>query len=47
MRVAIQLQTPVGIELESEAISSYGIEGFINDEAEDGSQRTNPVSSVE
>ena len=39
MWVAGQLQTPVGIELESEDISSYGVEGFINDEAEDGSQR--------
>ena len=39
MWVAGQLQTPVGIELESEAISSYDVEGFINDEAEDGSQR--------
>ena len=28
-----------GFELESEAISRYGVEGFINDEAEDGSQR--------
>lgn len=39
MWVAGQLQTPVGVELESEAISSYGVEGFINDEVQDGSQR--------
>ena len=25
------LQNPVGIELESEAINSYGLEGFIDD----------------
>ena len=37
--MAGQLQTPVGIELESETFSSYGVEGFINDEAEDRSQR--------
>lgn len=39
MWVAGQLQTPVGVELESEAISSYGVEDFINDEVEDSSQR--------
>ena len=37
--LAVQLQYPVEIELESEAISSYGVEGFINDEAGDDSQR--------
>lgn len=39
MWVAGQLQTLLGIELESEAICSYGVEGFINDEAEDSGQR--------
>jgi len=37
MWVAGQLKTPLGIELESEAICSYGVEGFINEEAGDGS----------
>ena len=32
------LQTPVGIEFQSEAISSYVVEGFINYDAEDGNQ---------
>ena len=31
MWIAGQLQNPVGIELESEAINSYGLEGFIGD----------------
>ena len=39
MWVAGQLQTPLWIELESEAICSYGVERFINDEAEDSGQR--------
>ncbi|KAJ7363480.1 hypothetical protein OS493_009635 [Desmophyllum pertusum] len=39
MWVACQLQNPVGIELRGEAIPSYGVEGFIDDEAEDGSGR--------
>ncbi|KAJ7386861.1 hypothetical protein OS493_006894 [Desmophyllum pertusum] len=39
MWVAGQLQNPVGIELRGEAIPSYGVEGFIDDEAEDGSGR--------
>ena len=39
MWVAGQLQNPVGIELRSEAIPHYGIEGFINDDDDDGSGR--------
>ena len=39
MWVAGQLQTPLRIELGSEAICSYGVEGFINNEAEDSGQR--------
>ncbi|KAJ7380779.1 hypothetical protein OS493_007159 [Desmophyllum pertusum] len=39
MWVAGQLQNPVGIELRGEAIPSSGVEGFIDDEAEDGSGR--------
>ena len=38
MWIAGQLQNPMGIELESEAINSYGVEGFVNDEAEEDSQ---------
>ena len=38
MWIAGQLQNPMGIELESEAINSYDVEGFVNDEAEEDSQ---------
>ena len=43
MWIAGQLQNPVGIELGSEAINSYGVEGFINYEAGEGSRDTRPM----
>ena len=43
MWIAGQLQNPVGIELGSEAINSYGVEGFINDEAGEGIRDTRPM----
>ena len=39
MWVAGQLQNPVGLELRSELIPHYGVEGFITEGGDDGSGR--------